>query len=109
MSGDCLYCGKRSCEHQGPSRAQSVPAPASGRGEIVRPEPSWEAPKPGDSLFALHGKLLDLACVLCHDVIPNGPHQQHNRLVHGFEHVRDGTATHSTQGLPPGAMRFEIA
>ena len=107
---DCLYCpGTSACKHRSlADRAQRPLTPASGREEIVVPRATQERVRLGSSLFVLHGSLLDLACRLCSAVIPNGPHQTHNRLVHGFQHVRAGNATAITQGLPVGAVRFEI-
>src|SRR5947209_4082586 len=89
----CLYCpGKSVCRHRDPSsgRAQVAPPADTGREQIVVPEPSWEAPKAGSSLFVLHGKLLDLACVLCGAVIDSGRDQPRQRYIHGLEYVRLG-------------------
>ena len=109
MSTDCLFCpGTRTCKHRDPSRAQLPPSPDTTQGQIVRPEAFWEAPRAGSSLFVL-ADLRALRCVLCQTVIPNGRGQANNRLLHGMQHVRDGTAVYSTQGpFPPGAVRFEV-
>jgi len=84
-----------------------------GRKEIVVPGASSEAPKPGDSLFVLHGKLLDLACVLCGAVIASGRDQPRLRFIHGLEHVRLRQAREiPVSGTPfPGSTfvaRFEV-
>ena len=114
----CPFCppGKLSCKHRGPSssdRAQTAPTPVLGRKEIVVPGASSEAPKPGDSLFVLHGKLLDLACVLCGAVIASGRDQPRLRFIHGIEHARLGQAREiPVSGTPfPGSTfvaRFEV-
>jgi len=115
---ECSFClpGKRSCKHRGTSsdRAQPVPPPDTGRRDIVAPGASSDAPKAGDSLFKLHGKLIDLACVLCGAVIVRGRDQRRQRYVHGLEHVRLGQARElavSTVDPFPGSTfvaRFEV-
>ena len=93
---ECSFClpGKRSCKHRGTfsDRAQPAPPPDTGRKQIVDPGANSTAPKPGDSLFVLHGKLLDLACVLCDAVIASGRDQPRLRYIHGLEHARLGQA-----------------
>src|SRR5436190_23511044 len=114
----CPFCppGKLSCKHRGPSssdRAQTAPTPVLGRKEIVVPGTSSEAPKPGDSLFVLHGKLRDLACVLCGAIIGSGQGQPRERYIHGLDHVRLGQAREIAVSAAPFAgstfvARFEV-
>ena len=113
---DCPFCprGKRTCKHQGPTHAQGHPPADTGRKQIVDPGANSTAPKPGDSLFVLHGKLLDLACVLCDAVIASGRDQPRLRYIHGLEHARLGQARElavSTVDPFPGSTfvaRFEV-
>ena len=114
----CPFCppGKLSCKHRGPSssgRAQLVPTPVSGLKQIVVPGASSQGPKPGDSLFVLHGKLRDLACVLCGAIIASGRDQPRLRYIHGLDHARLGQAREiAVSAAPfPGSTfvaRFEV-
>jgi len=61
----------------------------------------------------LHGKLVDLACVLCGAVISSGRDQPRLRYIHGLEHARLGQAREiAVSAVPfPGSTfvaRFEV-
>ena len=102
----CAYCGKGRCVHLDPEDDQYV-APVEAK-LATQPAKPVEKPRAGTSLFQLVG-LHDLECVLCRWIAPPGPYQPILRIQHGRVHVRDGTAVEVRQGLPAGAVRFEIA
>ncbi len=98
----CTYCGKVRCHHLGPEESQHA-TKMSGVPDKPQPTPTATTL----NLFAL-GDRLELVCVACSHVIPNGPDAAYLRARHGQWHVRRREAAEDRRGLPEGAVRYTI-